>query len=615
MSLRTRLILSFLFIALLPLTVSSVLQYRLARQALIESSLEHLSSSAGHFDDAVSAIARGNLDKFHLIASRTQLRVELRDYHRDGETRRLDYARRILADASGVVEGITGIFCETPDRARKLLEVTREGAAMTPAEDDAIPADRVSVSLRISPDSPGYFRVSGPLYLEGVSVGLLHVLMDPFEIEGVISSRNAPLGETGEILLAERTPDGDARFLVPTRFRDHSRARAIIPAGDHHVPVTQAMAGREILIHTDEVRDYRDEPVLAVTRYLDDLDWGLVYKIDRAEALAPARNLGLVTLLVFSLTGLAGLAVAVLIASTISGPVRNLTRFVSRVRRGETDAVMSSSLVEQQDEIGLLARSFFQLTRELLESNFHLDRKVRERTAELRRSNQELDQFAYVASHDLKAPLRALDNLSQWIVEDVGDQLPESSRAHLEKMRARVHRMEALLEDLLAYSRVGRHPGMVESLSTRELVEQLVELVSPPEGFRVEVATELPEVKSFRAPLELVFRNLIANAIRHHDREDGRIEISSRIERDRVRFTVRDDGPGIDPVYHEKIFQMFQSLRPRDDHDSSGMGLALVKKIVESLGGTIEVESEPGEGATFSFTWPLEIEVVEEATA
>jgi PAS domain S-box-containing protein len=251
------------------------------------------------------------------------------------------------------------------------------------------------------------------------------------------------------------------------------------------------------------------------------------------------------------------------------------------------------------------------------EAEAELAARVAERTAELERSNRELDQFAYVASHDLKGPLRGIDNLAAWITEDAGPVLPEASKRHLDLLQGRVRRLERLLDSLLAYSRAGRLTGLAEPVDTAVLVQEVVELLDAPEAFVFELEGSLPTIETYRAPLEVVFRNLLSNAVKHAGRPDGRVRVSAHPadgehggdEGDGafVAFVVEDDGPGIPPEYHERIFGLFQTLRPRDDVEGSGMGLAVVKKTVESLGGAIRVESSPGVGTTFYFTWPRRV--------
>lgn len=222
----------------------------------------------------------------------------------------------------------------------------------------------------------------------------------------------------------------------------------------------------------------------------------------------------------------------------------------------------------------------------------------------LEKRNQELDQFAYVASHDLKAPLRAIANLSEWIEEDIKDFLTLDTQYQMNLLRGRVHRLEALIDGLLAYSRVGRLQLNIVTVSISVLLDEVIDSLSPPQTFKIEIEPNMPTLLTERLPLEQVFSNLISNAIKHHPGTDGRIQISCCEMGNFYQFAVADDGSGIAPEYHEKVFGIFQTLEARDKSENTGIGLAIVKKIVESQGGTVWLESQVGKGATFHFTWP-----------
>lgn len=230
------------------------------------------------------------------------------------------------------------------------------------------------------------------------------------------------------------------------------------------------------------------------------------------------------------------------------------------------------------------------------------EQALRDRETELKRSNEELENFAYVASHDLKAPLRAIDSLASWIAEDLEGKLDEGTAENLGLMKARVRRMEGLLEGLLAYSRVGHANCEVEQIDSRELLTTMLKFMDLPEGFSVEVGDDMPTIESERPPLELVFRNLIRNAVKHHDGDSGRIVITGQQHPALCEFTVSDDGPGIPEEFQDRVFGMFQTLKPRDEVEGSGMGLALVRKAVEQNNGNITIVSE-GRGSEFRFTW------------
>ena len=184
---------------------------------------------------------------------------------------------------------------------------------------------------------------------------------------------------------------------------------------------------------------------------------------------------------------------------------------------------------------------------------------------ELQRSNQELEQFAYVASHDLKAPLRAIENLTGWISEDLGENVSVNTKENLELLQNRVRRMGGLLDALLQYSRIGRTKHEIETIDTYALVMDTVALIAPPDSFAVNVTSSMPRIDSPRVPLEIVIRNLIGNSIKHCKREDGCLDITA-VENDQfVVFTFSDNGPGIPDQYRDKIFEMFQTLHPRDE--------------------------------------------------
>jgi signal transduction histidine kinase len=235
--------------------------------------------------------------------------------------------------------------------------------------------------------------------------------------------------------------------------------------------------------------------------------------------------------------------------------------------------------------------------------NITLEHRVARRAAEAERRARDLEQFAYVASHDLKAPLRGIANLAGWLKEDLHDKLGPDTAEQLDLLTDRVARMHALVEGLLAYSRIGRAEPTAAEVDTARLVADTVDSLAPPPGFRVEVARGMPTLVTDPLHLGQVFANLIGNAIVHHDRDRGRIRVTGRELDDGCEFQVSDDGPGIPPEYQEKVFLMFQTLAVRDFGANTGIGLALVKKLVEEHGGTIRLKSGPGRGSRFVFTW------------
>lgn len=238
--------------------------------------------------------------------------------------------------------------------------------------------------------------------------------------------------------------------------------------------------------------------------------------------------------------------------------------------------------------------------------NARLFEQVREHVAALQKTNRELDQFAYVASHDLKAPLRGIGNLAQWIEEDLGDKMDARAKEHMQLLRGRVVRLENLIGGILAYSRAGRHKGDRAELDVRALAAEAWELLSPPPSAHLAMAPDLPRLVASRTQLQQVLMNLFGNAIKYNEGRELHVELGGRRVDRGYELFVRDDGVGIAPAYHDRIWGLFQTLERRDKLESTGIGLSVVQKIVESNGGRTWVESQPGAGATFYFTWGIE---------
>jgi PAS domain S-box-containing protein len=224
--------------------------------------------------------------------------------------------------------------------------------------------------------------------------------------------------------------------------------------------------------------------------------------------------------------------------------------------------------------------------------------------AALKRSNEDLDQFAYVTSHDLKAPLRGIANLSQWVEEDLAEKISDEGREHMRLLRGRVHRLEALINGILTYSRAGRTQDRPEVVNLGKLTREVVELLAPAKEVTVVIPEDLPTIQTERVPLQQVLLNLIGNAIKYAAKSDPRVIVTCSDSGDGYSFMIRDNGSGIAPEFHNRIWIIFQTLEPRDKVEATGIGLSIVKKIVESRGGRVWIDSALGAGAAFHFFWP-----------
>jgi signal transduction histidine kinase len=308
-------------------------------------------------------------------------------------------------------------------------------------------------------------------------------------------------------------------------------------------------------------------------------------RVDDVQRAAPAPSLGV-------------LAAITRIASYLAVPVRGRSGGVIGGIALAHSRASAFDVRAEQLVVGLAS-----LTATATESA-RLFREAHELIAALEKSNRDLDQFAYVASHDLRAPLRGIANLAQWIEEDMGASLTPRSHEHLSLLRGRVRRLEDLIQGVLDYSRAGRVADPPAQVGIGLLVRDVLELLEAPPAADIDIDPHLPTLVTTRVPLQQVFMNLIANALKYNPRPDPRVEIGAEPVVDGWEFYVRDNGPGIPRRFHDQIWGLFQTLQSRDTIESTGIGLAIVRRIVEAHGGRAWIDSEDGQGATFRFTWP-----------
>jgi two-component system sensor kinase FixL len=228
--------------------------------------------------------------------------------------------------------------------------------------------------------------------------------------------------------------------------------------------------------------------------------------------------------------------------------------------------------------------------------------------------NEELTHFAYVVSHDLKAPLRGIKLITEWLCADYADKLGDEAKEQMDLLQSRVARMHNLIEGVLQYSRVGRIKEDMTEVDLNELLPGIVDAIAPPTHINIDVAAGLPTITCEKTRITQVFQNLLTNAVKFMDRPQGEIRVSCAEDGDFWKFGVTDNGPGIEEKHFERIFRIFQTLNPRDEFESTGVGLTLVKKIVEMYGGQIWIESQVGQGSTFFFTFPKKCEEAAQET-
>lgn len=296
-----------------------------------------------------------------------------------------------------------------------------------------------------------------------------------------------------------------------------------------------------------------------------------------------------ISFLLTTLSVVVGLLIAVFLTRHIASRINKMVNMANAIAAGNYAVAITD---RSNDELSQLSHSLDHMAG-VLQENFSL----------LKRKNEELDQFAHIASHDLKAPLRGIDNVVSWIEEDHGKELPPKVTEYLELIKGRIRRAENLIAGILTYSRIGKEQVVKERVDVGELIREVWENTYLDKEAEVVVPDRMPVLYTEKIPLLQVFSNLISNAVKYNDTAKGKVTVRCREQEGRYHFTITDNGPGIAKAYHDKIFVIFQTLQERDRFESTGVGLAIVKKILDDRKEQITVVSAPGEGASFTFTW------------
>lgn len=445
---------------------------------------------------------------------------------------------------------------------------------------------------------PGTSAAMGPLLREGdrALTVTVAVLRRGEALLGYITDRR-PITATPEAVRAtrdlvgegSRVLFGNVRGDVWTDLQGHAIER----------PPVDVLA-------VDGVVEYQraDTPVIARAAAIAGTPWLILIELGQGPVYGSAtRFLRRGIILTLLLTAV-GATVAYITSRRISLPLRGITDAAEALAAGEE---MDPVPVTRSDEIGRLAASFNAMAEEVRRSHQLLEDRVARRTAELQEANQELESFSYSVSHDLRAPLRAVDGFAAILVEDHGDELSADAQRYLVRIRTSAQQMGALIDDLLAFSRLGRQEIRRAPVDMRELARVVVEEVCRQEKRDVSEVHigDLPPTSGERSMLKQVFVNLVQNALKYtRGKQPAHIVVDAVREGDEVVYFVKDDGVGFDMRYADKLFGVFQRLHPAEEFEGTGVGLAVVKRVVERHGGRIWAESAPGEGATFRFTVP-----------
>jgi signal transduction histidine kinase len=623
----TKFIAWFLFIALVPLAIATYISYNSSRKVLEDEVAKGLLAVADNKAHQIKVYLRERENNATDLSHKSEVIVAIESYNDafnktgidsheykaiDQEFRpffsyyekSLDYGDLFLINPEGYI-----VFSVKQREPRSLYEIAlyedsqlanvfikTKGSLKTEVSDFEHDRDTKESALFIA----------APIFKGADLIGIVTLQMSNRGIYEFVKDYTG-LGKTGETIMASKMGD-EVVFIAPLRFDPNAEFTRKVTIGSRDaLDVQKAVQGEEGL---GVFVDYRGKEVLAARRYLPSFRWGVIVKMDTAEIFSSAERLRN-TLLKVSLVLLAAVMImAVVIARSVSSPIKNLTDVSGTITGGNLSA---RAKIHAKDEIGELAQSFNKMTDSLVEAKANVEQKkaeLEEQKKLLEKANKELDSFVYTASHDLRAPLRGISSFASFLEEDYKEKLDKEGKSHLKEIRDGASRMNELIEDLLKLSRISRIKNPYEDVQINTLIDSVIKRIEfdiKEKKVDLKIQQDMPTVRCDRIKMNEVFLNLINNAIKFSskdNKEGPRVEIGYADEGESHKFYVKDNGIGIAPEYHQKIFDIFQRLHTADEYEGTGAGLSIVKRIIDDHDGDIWIESEVGKGAAFYFTIP-----------
>jgi len=651
MLIKSKLVIIFLIISLVPLTIFGTLNYFNTEQVITKETLNKLETLATLQEKNIQNLIDQNLEKLNLVSSRLQMKVELDKYNNNigNKTQSQQFITRIINPVKSEIKSFEDIHILNPTGI--VVASTNNASIGTDHSNDEFftKGSKQNDVNTFFKDPHGNLRVylTGPLILNGNKlVGVVSIIsnLDTFLSQIQIYEG---LGQTGEFNLVKRDDNGDALLISPLRFDPQAALTLRVDKDDVQKPIIQALLENEKTF-TNTV-DYRSVPVLAVTRYIEGADWGLVAKVDKAEAFAALDNLRNLTILTGVVMATLVIASSFFLGQSLVRPIRKLRDAAKKIAERNYDTKIK---VSGNDEIGQLANQFESMKQSILYTNQNLNQMVAERTKKLEEANNQLalaneqlklnekaqKEFINVAAHELRTPIVPILGLSELLYSQMKKNMPDDEvrkqqqdlqkKRQLEKLEVIIRnaaRLQGLTEDILDVTKIESQALKLqpERIELNDLVSNIIRDYTRSENGKLKANVQVrfePHdkdssifVNADRGRLSQVISNLISNALKFTEEGSITVAIDKKINNDnnnnnnQVIVSVKDTGSGIDPEIQSRLFEKFATK----SDEGTGLGLYISKSIIEAHGGKIgadnntNADGEGRRGATFYFTLPL----------
>jgi signal transduction histidine kinase len=669
MMIRTKLIIIFLIISIVPLTIFGTLNYLNTEQALTKETLNKLETLATLQEKNIQNLVDQNLEKLNLVSSRLQLKVELDKYNNNNngnKTQSQQFITRIINPVKSESKSFEEIYILSP--MGQIVASTNNASIGRDHSTDEffIKGSKQNDVTIFFKDPQGNLRVylTGPLILNGNKLaGVVSIISNLDTLLSQIQTYEG-LGQTGEFNLVKRDDNGDALLINPLRFDPAAALTLRVDKDDVQRPTIQALLKNEKTL--TNIVDYRGVPVLAVTRYIEGVDWGLVAKIDKAEAFAALDNLRNLTILTGVIVAALVVVASLFLGQSMSLPIRKLRDAAQNIARGNFGTKIE---VNSSDEIGQLANQFENMKQSIQYTNQNLNQIVYDRTNKLEEANKQLawaneqlklnekaqNEFINVAAHELRTPIVPILGLSELLYSQMNKNIPDDDndkgrkkllqpeqqekqqqqdflqkKKQLEKLEVIIRnasRLQRLTEDILDVTKIESQALKLrlDKANLKDLISDIIgdytrsEIGKLKSNVKIRFEPHDKDSSIFvnvdRGRIAQIISNLISNALKFTEEGSITVAIDKKISKDnnnQVIVSVKDTGAGIDPEILPRLFTKFATK----SDVGTGLGLYISKSIIEAHGGKIWAENNKNNnknnldeqtrrGSTFYFTLPL----------
>lgn len=592
LNLRTQILLIFLFTCSVVVSISGYLYYINVSTTLQEKTINELKTVSKIKSDRVNSFIKNCYSQFEVLRKSRVLTTSLRLFSSDTSTlARIDVFHSLL-EAKQDMEGISRVMV-----LDSLGEIVISSNPQQTRQENY--SDYVSLYIGKGNTAQDYrYNEIGELNLVLVGgIASRYFFVVEYDIKNLLAVTEdyTGLGYTGETVLFAKDSTGTFTYLTPQRFNH----KIFVPLTAAEIEPFKSLDYKHGMGHFRELLDYRGKVVLASVNTVPITGWSVMTKIDKEEALKSVEETRKVAIGTSVGIVLVMFLLMYLFAYFLVRPINELADTASLISEGNYDRRVK--IRNKRNEIGRLAQAFNDMTDSLIRYQEELQDKLQE----LDRSNAALDRYAHVVSHDLKTPLNTLEGTVNLLRLELENKLTSSQKEVLDKMAEQVQRMKGMIRSVLEYAELKQHKGVEEAVDMNEVLRIVKENIDIPPNVSVFSEVSLPVLNIEKILMVQVFQNLISNSVKYLDKQVGIVKVKYSLKDNVHLFCVSDNGPGIPEEYLPKIFDLFQTGNVRKNFESSGIGLSIVKNIIEDKGGRIWAESEKGKGAFFYFTIPV----------